>query len=279
MPNDPRRDEREKSVIDALTPVFDEYREAATASFRENGELPARAFWETMRKRLASAVEPAVALAVSDALNAMLRPTFSSVATPDINRQVARDAKRRSEEFATNFSNMVLGNIADKAPKAKDDEAGVIIFIDEMFNEIFADNKKTIIAVGLVTAAITAGEMFAAVYIQSLINRPSVAAAILEGRPDRIGPIEIDYTGTFPRPGERVARDRVADILETVISIGDAKFEMVPTWMTQEDALVCPICGPLHRMTWENWGEFDGPPAHYMCRCYLEWIIRLDTQT
>ena len=262
MPDYSKRKEREEDIAAALTPVFDEYRESSIAIYNNSGELPSRGFWETMKKRLASAVEPIIALVESDALNAMLLPAFSSLATPENNNEIIRDAKKRAEEFSVNFSDMVLTNIAEKVPKAEEEEEGVVIFVQSMFEDIFADNKKTIIAVGLVTAAITAGEMFAAVYIIALINTRAVTSAIIEERPERMGPATVDYEG-----------------IPTVDAQPVVFFEMIPIGMTQEDALVCPICGPLHGKTKENWGEFDGPPAHYMCRCFLEWVIRLSNKT
>lgn len=265
MPDYPRRKEREDEVIAALTPIFDEYRESSIAIYNNSGELPNKSYWETMKNRLSSAVEPSIALTMSDAQNAMFLPDFSSLATAKNARTVTRDAKRRADEFSVNFSDMVLTNIAEKVPKAKDEEEGVAVFVESMFDGIFADSKKTVIAVGLVTAAITAGEMFAAVYIGSLIARPTAASMIIEERPDSLGPATIDYEGV-PEAGR--------DSLITVIA-GRIKFGIFPVWMTQEDMLVCPICGPLHKQPKENWGEFEGPPAHYMCRCFLEWVIRL----
>ncbi|HAW77441.1 MAG TPA: hypothetical protein DCW74_17115 [Alteromonas australica] len=261
MPDYSKRKEREEDIAAALAPVFDEYRESSIAIYNNSGELPSRGFWETMKKRLASAVEPIIALVESDALNAMLVPAFSSLTTPENNSKIIRDAKKRAEEFSANFSDMVLTNISEKVPKAKQEKEGVSVFVQSMFEDIFADNKKTIIAVGLVTAAITAGEMFAAIFITALINTRAVASAILEERPERMGPATVDYEG-----------------IPAIDSDPDVLFEMIPTWMTQEDALVCPICGPLHGKTKENWGEFDGPPAHYMCRCFLEWVIRLSNE-
>jgi hypothetical protein len=42
-------------------------------------------------------------------------------------------------------------------------------------------------------------------------------------------------------------------------------------WITANDDLVCPICGPLNRKYEEQWARRfpDGPPAHPNCRCYL----------
>jgi len=44
--------------------------------------------------------------------------------------------------------------------------------------------------------------------------------------------------------------------------------EMVPIWMTANDELVCPICGPRHEKP-----ITDGfyPPAHPRCRCIVGW--------
>lgn len=44
-----------------------------------------------------------------------------------------------------------------------------------------------------------------------------------------------------------------------------------PIWNTNNDELVCPICGPLNQTKKDVWGkEFpDGPPGHPNCRCWL----------
>jgi hypothetical protein len=41
--------------------------------------------------------------------------------------------------------------------------------------------------------------------------------------------------------------------------------EMVPVWQTNNDELVCPICGPRHNKPITD-GMF--PPAHVRCRCW-----------
>lgn len=51
--------------------------------------------------------------------------------------------------------------------------------------------------------------------------------------------------------------------------------DMVAVWNTNEDELVCPICGPLAGVQAENGifrarsGFFDSPPAHVNCRCWV----------
>ena len=46
-------------------------------------------------------------------------------------------------------------------------------------------------------------------------------------------------------------------------------FEMVEIWQTNNDEMVCNICGPRHGMqVGTNWTKDDGPPAHPRCRCW-----------
>ena len=46
--------------------------------------------------------------------------------------------------------------------------------------------------------------------------------------------------------------------------------DMVEVWQTNNDELVCPICGPRHgRKIGTNWNRSDGPPAHPRCRCWI----------
>ena len=44
---------------------------------------------------------------------------------------------------------------------------------------------------------------------------------------------------------------------------------MVEVWQTNNDELVCPLCGPHHGKTeGDGWTRGDGPPAHPNCRCW-----------
>ena len=47
--------------------------------------------------------------------------------------------------------------------------------------------------------------------------------------------------------------------------------KMERIWQTNNDELVCPICGPLNQQPEKRWSaDFpDGPPAHVNCRCFL----------
>ena len=45
----------------------------------------------------------------------------------------------------------------------------------------------------------------------------------------------------------------------------DSGIKMVPIWITENDELVCPECGPRHEQVIED-GVY--PPAHPRCRCW-----------
>lgn len=49
---------------------------------------------------------------------------------------------------------------------------------------------------------------------------------------------------------------------------------VIKEWHTNNDDRVCPICGPLHGervANDESFGEFDNPPAHPNCRCWVTY--------
>jgi len=59
--------------------------------------------------------------------------------------------------------------------------------------------------------------------------------------------------------------------------------QMVGTWRTNVDDLVCPICGPLNGAKQDgsgifraDSGIFDGPPAHVNCRCWVGYTYPED---
>jgi hypothetical protein len=53
--------------------------------------------------------------------------------------------------------------------------------------------------------------------------------------------------------------------------------EMVAIWQTNEDELVCEICGPNNdKRRGEGWQ--DDPPAHPRCRCWLNHDMRIRTE-
>jgi len=63
--------------------------------------------------------------------------------------------------------------------------------------------------------------------------------------------------------------------------------EMVDTWSTRNDELVCPICGPLHGRDADGYDagrtpywmhpvsgqRYGKPPAHPRCRCNDNWRL------
>lgn len=43
-------------------------------------------------------------------------------------------------------------------------------------------------------------------------------------------------------------------------------------WITRSDERVCPICEPLDRQPRSVWNfQFEGPPAHVNCRCWIQY--------
>jgi formate dehydrogenase maturation protein FdhE len=52
--------------------------------------------------------------------------------------------------------------------------------------------------------------------------------------------------------------------------------ELTAVWSTNEDELVCPICGALNEKPESEWIETypDGPPAHVRCRCHKRLVMR-----
>jgi hypothetical protein len=53
---------------------------------------------------------------------------------------------------------------------------------------------------------------------------------------------------------------------------------VVTRWVTVPDERVCPECGPLDGLVWEQ-GSGPEPPLHVNCRCarvyaWTEWRVR-----
>lgn len=60
--------------------------------------------------------------------------------------------------------------------------------------------------------------------------------------------------------GERALSDELAQ----------QGIHMVEVWRTNNDELVCEICGPRNgKPEGEGWTRDDGPPAHPRCRCWV----------
>lgn len=67
-------------------------------------------------------------------------------------------------------------------------------------------------------------------------------------------------------------------IADTIRKMNPA-IELTPIWQTNNDELVCDICGPFNEKPFEEWGhEYpDGPPAHVNCRCWINHEVRVNT--
>lgn len=65
-------------------------------------------------------------------------------------------------------------------------------------------------------------------------------------------------------------------VLETIEIVYPVVFER---WYTAEDETVCPECGPLAGIVWEEGQGGAVPPLHVNCRCqrdiaWTEWRVR-----
>jgi len=82
----------------------------------------------------------------------------------------------------------------------------------------------------------------------------------------------------------RAAAEGQQGLVTEVAAVG---IEMIDSWSTRNDELVCPICGPLHGRDADGYdagrtpywvhptsGERYGkPPAHPRCRCSDQWRL------
>lgn len=71
----------------------------------------------------------------------------------------------------------------------------------------------------------------------------------------------------------RAAAQGEQDLVDEIKRL-DPNAGIVQIWLTSNDELVCPICGPLHGKRRSN-GWTDPPPAHPRCRCDL--ATQIDT--
>lgn len=97
-------------------------------------------------------------------------------------------------------------------------------------------------------------------------------SVLAEHRAQRIAVTEISRAASFAE----------AEAVQRIERRAPVRVQQV--WFTQDDELVCPVCGPLHMKGEVAWSyRFpDGPPAHPNCRCYKEQslvptAVRVDT--
>ena len=67
-----------------------------------------------------------------------------------------------------------------------------------------------------------------------------------------------------------VTRASVEGERAIVAELNAQGIEMTEIWQTNNDDLVCPVCGPRHNKPIDDgWTRADGPPAHPRCRCWV----------
>lgn len=94
----------------------------------------------------------------------------------------------------------------------------------------------------------------------------------LTGRLERIfGPVRAEMIAATETTRAAVEGER-----ETVSELEKLGIKFVEIWQTENDELVCPICGPLHnKVEGDGWTKADGPPAHPQCRCWTNHEVQL----
>lgn len=89
------------------------------------------------------------------------------------------------------------------------------------------------------------------------------------------GPVRADMIATT-----EVTRASVEGEREIARELGAQGVRMVEIWQTNNDEMVCPVCGPRHGVVkgegtgMAYWTEADGPPAHPRCRCWINHELR-----
>jgi SPP1 gp7 family putative phage head morphogenesis protein len=114
-------------------------------------------------------------------------------------------------------------------------------------------------------------------YIDEFIASPDASIPQLSKRIDAIfGPVRGEMIAVT-----EVTRSFAQSQLETWNAVGVVERKR---WNTANDALVCPICGPLNGQTANVNEPFPGginaPPAHPRCRCWVTAeIVTPEAQT
>ena len=134
------------------------------------------------------------------------------------------------------------------------------------------------------TIAFEAGETQAEAERWARAHAAAMVAGLIITTQNVVGGIESDATqdeieATVDRAFDENRREQIG-ITETTVALmwGALMYQRLMAgrgvqieliWYTQNDELVCEICGPLHGTKQEVWSqEFPGgPPAHVRCRC------------
>ena len=65
----------------------------------------------------------------------------------------------------------------------------------------------------------------------------------------------------------RAATEGERGVVDDLAQLG---IKMIEFWATENDDLVCVICGPRNeKREGDGWTKSDGPPAHPKCRCWV----------
>ena len=80
------------------------------------------------------------------------------------------------------------------------------------------------------------------------------------------GPVRADMIAAT-----EVTRAAVQGEKALIDNLAAAGIEMVPFWQTNNDDLVCPVCGPRNGKQIRD-GQY--PPIHVRCRCWVNWAVK-----
>jgi hypothetical protein len=101
--------------------------------------------------------------------------------------------------------------------------------------------------------------------VQSFVETPGMTQGdITKLLEPAFGPVRAEMIATT-----EVTRSYAAATNEIQRQVNQTGLQMTRIWQTQNDELVCDICGPLNQRPEADWrAEYpDGPPAHPNCRC------------
>ena len=114
-----------------------------------------------------------------------------------------------------------------------------------------------------------------------------LAKTLQEGKSEGLTPYEIQQKIIAEgKPFSKIRAERIV-LTETAKAMVTVEIQSLKSlglteiiWKTSRDDRVCPICFPLHNKKGTVDGGFEGgyagPPAHIMCRCYIEEVIPKD---
>lgn len=94
---------------------------------------------------------------------------------------------------------------------------------------------------------------------------PTSLGALTDSLAQLFGPVRAEMIAIT-----ETTRAAVNGQIELVHQLGAQGVEMVAVWQTNNDDIVCPLCGPRNQQRqFTNWSE--PPPAHPRCRCWIDF--------